>query len=425
MRAALWFLALFGVAVAAALFAGNNQGTVTVFWPPYRIDLSLNLVLLLLAGTFFVLHVALRALSALLALPHQARGWRAQRLERAMNAGLLDALSHLTAGRFIRARKAAEGVAERLRARQQPEDELLHADRLGVIAHLLAAESAHALQDRGGREEHVRQAMTLSAGRDAAELREGLQLRAARWAFDDRDIPQALQRLQELPQGAARRTLALRLRFRVARLARHTQEALETARLLAKHRAFSETAARSIARGLALELVLAAHDPAQLQQVWARFDANERAMPEVAVEAADRLLELKGDVALALQWLLPIWEQMVRPASTLLPDMRTRLALTLESAFAQGEAAPDTAWLARIESEQMRQPGDALLQYLAGMVCMRLALWGKAQTLLRQSLGQLKDARLRRRAWSALATLAEQREDAAASLEAWRNAARE
>ena len=40
MRAALWLLALFGVAVAAALFAGNNQGTVTLYWPPYRIDLS-------------------------------------------------------------------------------------------------------------------------------------------------------------------------------------------------------------------------------------------------------------------------------------------------------------------------------------------------------------------------------------------------
>ena len=39
MRAALWLLALFGVAVAIALFAGNNQGTVTVFWPPYRVDL--------------------------------------------------------------------------------------------------------------------------------------------------------------------------------------------------------------------------------------------------------------------------------------------------------------------------------------------------------------------------------------------------
>ena len=49
MRAALWLLALFAVAVAAALFAGNNQSTLTVFWPPHRIDLSLNLVLPALA----------------------------------------------------------------------------------------------------------------------------------------------------------------------------------------------------------------------------------------------------------------------------------------------------------------------------------------------------------------------------------------
>ena len=75
MRAALWFLALFGMAVAVALFAGNNQGTITVFWPPYRVDLSLNLVVLLLALLFFVLHVALRALAALFAIPGQARRW--------------------------------------------------------------------------------------------------------------------------------------------------------------------------------------------------------------------------------------------------------------------------------------------------------------------------------------------------------------
>ena len=66
MKAALWLLALFGVAVAIALFAGNNQGTITVFWPPHRVDLSLNLVLLLLFAAFVFIHAVLRALSALL-----------------------------------------------------------------------------------------------------------------------------------------------------------------------------------------------------------------------------------------------------------------------------------------------------------------------------------------------------------------------
>ena len=64
MRAALWLLVLFGIAVAVALFAGNNQGSITLFWPPYRIDLSLNLVLLLLLAGFFFVHAALRAMSA-------------------------------------------------------------------------------------------------------------------------------------------------------------------------------------------------------------------------------------------------------------------------------------------------------------------------------------------------------------------------
>ena len=65
MRAALWLLVLFAVAAAVALFAGNNQGTVTVFWPPYRVDLSLNLVLLLLVAAFVFLHTALaRAVGA-------------------------------------------------------------------------------------------------------------------------------------------------------------------------------------------------------------------------------------------------------------------------------------------------------------------------------------------------------------------------
>ena len=107
MRAALWFLALFGVAVASALFAGNNQGTVTLFWPPYRIDLSLNLVLALLALGFVTLYAALRGLSVLLALPQQTRRRRLHQRERAMHGAMLDAVVQLLAGRFLRARKVA------------------------------------------------------------------------------------------------------------------------------------------------------------------------------------------------------------------------------------------------------------------------------------------------------------------------------
>ena len=110
MRAALWLTALFAIAVASALFAGNNPGTVTLFWAPHRVDMSLNLFLLVLAGSFLTLHLAMRALSALMSIPQQARRWRLLQKERAIHTALLDSLSHLVAGRFIRARKTADLV---------------------------------------------------------------------------------------------------------------------------------------------------------------------------------------------------------------------------------------------------------------------------------------------------------------------------
>jgi HemY protein len=422
MKLILWLLALFGMAVAAALFAGNNQGTVTLFWPPYRLDLSLNLVLLLAVGLFFILHLALRALAVLLSLPGQARRWRIQRQERALHAGVLDALSHLMAGRFIRARKAAQTVLAQEQSLARSEAELPYAQRLRALTHLLAAESAHALHDQAAREEHVR--LGMEQARHEQEVREGLQLRAARWAFDDRDVELALQRLEALPQGVARRTLALRLRFKVARLAQRHLVALETMRLLAKHKAFSEVAARSIMRGLALELIKAARDLAQLQKAWGQLEEFERRMPEVAMAAADRVLELDGSVALSQQWLLPVWEQMTQGGGRSLPqELRIQLVRVLERGFARASGALEPAWLARIESAQAAYPGDALLHYLAGMACMQLSLWGKAQRGLKQCLPQLQDAQLRRNAWRALALLAEQRDEPAAALEAWRHAA--
>ncbi len=423
MRISLWFLALFAVAVAAALFAGNNPGSITVFWPPYRIDLSLNLVLVLLLLAFLTLHMAWRALAALFAIPREARLWRLRQRERSMQQALLDAFSNLMAGRFVRAKKAAESVLVQVRSIESDGDKLGYAPRLQAVSHLLAAEAAHALQDRTAREQHFRSAMDQATGGAAPETREGVQLRAARWALDDRDAVQALQLLDELAQGAARRTLALRMRLKAARMAQRTVAALETARLLAKHRALSPIAAEGVLRGLAVELIHSAHDPSQLHKAWEQLDAAERSMTDVAIEAAERLLDLGGEPALGRQWLLPTWDNMVARPGSLNQRQTVHLVRILERSFASASGAPDAGWLARIESAQLQNPGDAVLQYLAGVTCMRLQLWGKANQLLTQALSRLQDTGLRRDAWRLLAELAQQDGDQVAATQAWRKAA--
>ncbi|KWT90186.1 MULTISPECIES: heme biosynthesis HemY N-terminal domain-containing protein [unclassified Variovorax] len=422
MRAALWLLALFGIAAAVALFAGNNQGTVTVFWPPWRVDLSLNLTLLILLVAFGLLHVALRALSALFSLPRQARQWRLQQKERSLHAALLDALAQQLAGRFSRSRKAAQAALMQERALAALDARLPQAQQIRVLSHLLAAESAQALQDRAARDAHLQQALNESADRGvlaSPETREGVQLRAARWALDDRDAPAALARLEELPQGAQRRTLALRLRLKAARQDRRTQEALETARLLAKHRAFSDAAAQSIVRGLATELLSGAHDPTQLLRAWSELEGAEREMPEVAIHAAQRMVALRGDLTLARAWLLPVWERMIEQPRSLHESLRVKLVRALEA----GLDSVDADWLARIETAQRSNPRDANLQYLAGMACMKRQLWGKAQQLLTHAGLALQDPVLHRRAWQALAELAEARDDADQASAAWKRAA--
>jgi len=423
MRVAIWLLGLFGVAVALALFASGNDSTITVYWPPHRVDLSLNLVLLLLGLLFALLHMALKALAGLLSIPAQAQAWRARHQERVIHAALLDALSHLIAGRFIRARKAAELVLARDSAMARDGAPGLDGARLRVLAHLLAAESAQALQDKSGRESHFQQALAQAALHDASGTREGVMLRALRWSLEDRDPVAALDWLEQLPTGVARRTVGLRLRLKVARLAGKTTLALETARLLVKHRAFSSSAAPSLIRALVLELLQTAHDAARLESVWDKLEPGEKSQPEVAIAAAARLLQLDGDARLAFDWLLPVWQRMVTATDALRDDQQMALIHVIENAFAAAGDRIDTVWLSRIEHAQRINPGDPALLYLAGVACLHLKLWGKAQQLISQAIPRLNDAGLLARAWYVLAELANRQGDTTQEALAWKNAA--
>lgn len=423
MRVALWLLALFVTAVALALFVGENPGTVTLFWPPWRIDLSLNLVLLALLAVFVSLYVTLRALALLFDLPRQARQWRVQQKERAMHGAVLDALSHLLAGRFIRARTSAMQAIAQEKALAASAELPANALQLRALAHLLVAEAAQSLQDPQERQAHLALAQQASSERavlnQSPQTHEGTQLRAARWALEDQDPQGALALLDALPTGAARRTLALRLKLKAARQARQTALALDTARVLVRHRAFSPAAAAGMVRSLASEWLHGAHDLAQLERIWQSLGGPERAMPVLVIVAAERLQALQGGAQQVRTWLMPAWEAMLAKPSTLTDQQRLRLVRVLE----QDLASIDAAWLARIELAQKTHPRDANLQYLAGMAFKQRQLWGKAQQLLVQATQGLQDVGLLRLAWRGLAELAEQREDAAMAADCYRRAA--
>ena len=155
MRAVIWFVLLFVVAVVAATTLGGNDGLVSIYWAGQRLDVSLNFFLILLAVLCALLVTAFNAINALVGLPQRAREWRVSRRDRAAQASLREALSQYFGGRYSRAQKAAQ----RALTIQADTPELVQDHEFSVLGHLLAAGSAHRLQDRTGRDRALDRAL--------------------------------------------------------------------------------------------------------------------------------------------------------------------------------------------------------------------------------------------------------------------------
>ena len=430
MKTAIGLVALVAVAVGAALLVGSNQASVTFFWSPYRMDVSLNLFLLVLALVFVALHLAWRGLGGLFDLPREARRWRMRQQERAMHGSLLLAQSQWMAGRFLRARALALAAIEheRILSRLQTDEDPgpAHAPEVRHLAHLVVAECAHALQDRSVRDQHAQLALQVASqmtkgSATASAALDAVHLNAARWSLIDREPTNAMLWLAKLPLGSVRRTVALRLRLKAARLSQDHRVALETARLLAKHGAFAAEPARSLVRGLLQSVLSDCHDQGQLVKVWQGLDVSEQTMPEVAVHAAQRLLVVQGEPGLALAWIQPVWRDWVQSPQPWPVSLSAAVVDVIEQSLQR--QAPSAQWLTWVEQARLAMPRHRELQYLAGMVCMQHALWGKAQQMLSPVAGQLASPALQRKAFAALAALAEQRDEPAVAQAMWKQSA--
>ncbi len=397
MRALVWFVLIAAAAVVAALALGPNDGLVSVYWKGWRSDVSLNLFLIALLVTAVVLVMALRAVHALVSLPERARAWRVQRREQAAQAALREALAEYLGARYSRAQKSAQRVA----AIHLSTPELIGQTQSTALARLLSAASLHRLQDRAQRDAQV--ATLRKLGDPLVE--DAAQLMSAEWALDDGDAAQALRLLTALPPGVARRSQALRLRLRAQRATGVQVEALRTARLLAKHQAFSKVAAQSLLRSLAFEVIDNSRDMDQLERAFAQLDATDRLDAYVVARAAQRGARWQAH-ARSRDWLAPLWER--------LGDLDAAERGAIAQALLDNISGIGHDWLPWIESAERAFPHHALLQAVVGSAYAERQLWGKARAPLERAVadGDLPSP-ARRAAWRQLAILAHAQGDTA------------
>ena len=225
-----------------------------------------------------------------------------------------------------------------------------------------------------------------------------------------------MELLAQLPIGVARRTHSLRLKLQAARLGRQPQDALKTARLLAKHQGFSKIAAQGLLRSLASESLDTAHDVDQLRRVWMQFDPVDRRDAFVAARAAERAAAL-GSFDDARGWLRPFWDRFAEFGA----DERAAIALSLVGAL--DGIGPE--WLPRLEAVSLAYPREGAIALAVGCALAERQLWGKARRLLEEAAADAALASAsRRKAWLVLATLARHERDAARMARCFEAAAR-
>lgn len=108
MRALIWTLLIFGLAVGFTLAGKFDPGYAVLVYPPYRIELSLTLLVVLFLGLLVIGDLFARLADVTLNLPKRVRAYRLQQRQEQGQQALLDAMEHYLAQRYTEAEIAAK-----------------------------------------------------------------------------------------------------------------------------------------------------------------------------------------------------------------------------------------------------------------------------------------------------------------------------
>lgn len=356
MRALFWLIGLFSIAVGLSLAARYNEGYALFVLPPWRMEVSLNLLVVAWLAAFTLLYFLLRLVVNTLRMPGQVQAFRQRKRQEKGQRAFTEAVSSLFEGRYGQAIKSAELAAS--------------ADETPGLSALVAARAAHAMNDEARFQFWLGQ-----ASKHDAQVRSARLMTQADLYCRSRDFDSALDSLETLDRGGQRHIAALRLALKVRQGAGQWQEVLRLARHLEKHKAIvTEHAAALKARANKEMMRALGHDPAGLARYFEDLPAAERRDAKMAALAARALLDAGDEVSqLAAQSIIE--EALEAEWEPLLARLYGEIAV--------GDLRSRTA---RAEKWLKGHPDDAQLLMTLGRLCRDQQLWGKAESYLEAAL---------------------------------------
>jgi HemY protein len=350
MRAIIWTLALFALAVGLVIAARYNNGLVLVVLPPWRAETSLNFAIVCALALFLAIYIVVRTVVVTLTMPARVRAFYRVRSEARARATFNEALINYFEGRFGRAEKAA---AAALKSGESP-----------ALSAILAARAAHGMRAFAARDKYLARSDASPSEDDDMKV-----MAQAEMLLDERRYYDALDVLRKLPE---KHTAALRLELRAQQMAMNWERVLALIPQLEKRRVFERPVVAQLRRQAVIESVKRkAVDEKSLREYWDRLPADDKYEPRVAAAAAQSFVALGA----------------CRDAHRIVEEgLERQWDAALLSVYSECLGQDVTQQLERAELWLHRHPRDAVLLLILGRLCAHQGLWGKARSYLEASL---------------------------------------
>lgn len=370
MKYLLWTLLLFAAAVALVT-ASHNPGYVLLVYPPYRIELSLTLFIVLFISLFVFGYGLLRLMAAAVQLPAYVRKFRLERAQIKARELLDDALGAFFEGHYAAAEKASA------RAMELGDTSALHP--------IIAARSAHELREYEKRDAYLSAAEGKTAGDATMRL-----MAATKFMLDQRDSRGALHALQELrDNGVKAHPGVLSLELKAQQQAGNWDEVLNVLGQLEKHQAIDVTVAAQLRQQAWLEKIRQQEDLTGLTDCLTNIPADFKRRGRIVATAARALFRFGG---------CPLAQQLLSDS------LNAQWDSELVALYGDCQSGDVIGQIKQAEKWLNQHKDDAGLLLALGKLCLHQKLWGKAQNYLDASISISPS----HAAYQALGQLAEQ-----------------
>ena len=356
MRLIIWLAIIAISAVVIAWLFTNNQGHVTMYWQNYRVDLSMNLFMILGFVVFFLIFNFFKIVALFIELPSRAKLYRQKQVELKALHAQQEAVEHLFAGRYLKSLKSAQQAMGFVDTAQ--------------ISYMVAAQASHQMKQYKDRD------TWLDSIVDERYQTTKLILKA-QMLIDQREAGEALKSLGQIQKSGARQFVVQALAMRAHQILQQWPQMLRISNSLLKKSYLPAALGKARVHEALTQWIKSGRiSQEDLVKQWDEFDSESKKNPQWLKLFVQGFLT-NGHSATAKKMLDQALDQALDDEL---------LSIYPQCALHALSNTPHVAVIQKLEQWLLKEPAHPSLHLALGQTCRGNQLWGKALLSLQRAI---------------------------------------